>query len=407
MRRSELKRFSLSFFDGDTERQFQQVHQNPREIRAIFIISVSFYMLYTALDFVLFPDLVVKLILIRVLFFLPVVALLYSLTFTKIYYKIATSILIVLAISSAAGVLYMLYLVRDNRYAWLFYFGVAQIMLMFFGIGRANVVPSAITGLAIISASVVVDTVFVETDSKATLIKVVYLVTMGGMGLSICGIIQYRARENFWSMRKVEEISITDTLTGLHNRRYFQQELEKEVVNYANKYPSSEHQTYERAKEWPLNRQYGIVLLDLDKFKRINDKYGHAAGDVVLVEFTRRIRSIIRNTDAFIRWGGEEFLLILRNTHIDFINKFSVMIQREISSKPFNIGSEQLRVTTSGGVMLIPVHSEENLKSSELLIRLVDKALYHAKENGRNRISLVTPEDSLQEEKISFSFLPQ
>ncbi len=407
MNRSALTRFSLHFPDAETEQQFQQLHQNPRETRIIFIISISFYMLYIALDFFLFPGFVVKLILVRLLFFLPIVIVLFALTYVKNYYRMATPILVTLAASSSIGVLWMEYIVRDSPYAWLFFFGAAQIMVMFFGIGRTNVIPSAVTGLSVITAAIVVDTVFVETDYRSTLIKMVYLITMGGMGLSICGIIQFKARQNFWSMRRVEEISITDTLTGLHNRRYFQRDIEGEVLNYARKYPSAEHQRYERATEWPLDRQYGVILLDLDKFKIVNDMYGHAAGDLVLVEFTRRIRSIIRNTDAFIRWGGEEFLLILRNTHIDFINKFSVMMQREISSKPFDIGKAELRVTASGGVILIPVHSEENLRDFGPLIRLVDMALYHAKENGRNRISLATPVGSIQEEKVSFSFLPR
>ena len=408
MNHLELSRIFLRFTDRETENKFQRIHQNPKEIRIVFGLSIVFFLAYLVLDYVVFPDFFLDFLFIRAGIFLPVSLMLLGLTFTRFYYAHTTFIITAITLLGAAGVVAMEYIVRDSPYAWLYFFGISQVLLMLFGTGKVPFLASITAGAVIITAALVVDTLFVETDSTVSLIKSIYLITVGAMGVVICGIIQYKTRINFINQVQIEELSVTDSLTGLHNRRFFYSALNDELVQYANRFPSSTHDKYERAEEPPANRQYGILLLDLDYFKKINDGYGHAAGDLVLQEFTRRVQGIIRSTDVFIRWGGEEFLLVLRNTHMDFINKFATMVFKEISGKPFDVGKGvSAAITVSVGVLMIPTHGEEQLTSVEPILGMVDKALYHSKNSGRNRITLVTPSGLYPDAAVEFSVLPE
>ena len=170
----------------------------------------------------------------------------------------------------------------------------------------------------------------------------------------------------FYVLRKYNEqlqrLTITDNLTQTYNRLKLDAELEQQA------------NLYHRYKQ-----PFSIMIMDIDLFKQVNDRYGHQSGDVVLVEFTRIIKKHIRKTDIFGRWGGEEFMLIIPNTDIH-----KAMIQAEklrllIAQHNFKIVGH---LTASFGVAQF---DEEN-NTIKQLISKADKALYQAKEQGRNRV---------------------
>jgi two-component system cell cycle response regulator len=162
------------------------------------------------------------------------------------------------------------------------------------------------------------------------------------------------------------QAAITDPLTGLRTRRFFREALVEQA-----------------------GAGTGMLLLDLDHFKRVNDTYGHAAGDVVLREVARRLRVAVRRGDVVARYGGEEFAILLPRTDIQEIGNLGERIRRSLEAEPVVVGKHWLAVTASiGAATMRPGQSLDDL------IADADAALYQAKEAGRNRFvgpAAVTP----------------
>jgi len=174
------------------------------------------------------------------------------------------------------------------------------------------------------------------------------------------------------AIEALEQRALTDPLTGLYNRAYqadrFLVELRR-ARNYG----------------FPMS----VVLFDIDWFKRINDRYGHSSGDAVLRQLASFLRERTRSTDAVVRYGGEEFAVLMATADSAVAFEQSERIRAELEKIPFIVSgqAEPILVTISGGVATYP---QDGLTFSEL-IAAADAGLYHAKENGRNRISASRP----------------
>jgi len=167
---------------------------------------------------------------------------------------------------------------------------------------------------------------------------------------------------------KIEEFeknAIYDGLTGCYNKKeseiFIQQLLH----------------TYSRYKKEP----FSILMLDIDFFKKINDTYGHLAGDIALKEMAKIVFSVIRDSDLFGRYGGEEFLVVLPNTKITGALRLAKRIKDSIENNIVHFDNKEIKFTISIGVTSIGIND-----NYESLISRVDEALYEAKQKGRNRI---------------------
>ncbi|MED2008339.1 diguanylate cyclase [Brevibacillus borstelensis] len=165
--------------------------------------------------------------------------------------------------------------------------------------------------------------------------------------------------------RELEKKATEDKLTGLHNRGYFEAKFKEEKL---------------RSERY--HHQLSLILIDLDHFKRINDQYGHLAGDAVLRETARFIRSHVRETDCTARYGGEEFVILLPETGEEEAMEVAQRIHQGLADRIICHEEKEIRVSASLGV----VTSESSFDLSELL-GLADKALYQSKKNGRNQIT--------------------
>ncbi|HPF47853.1 MAG TPA: diguanylate cyclase, partial [Emcibacteraceae bacterium] len=168
-------------------------------------------------------------------------------------------------------------------------------------------------------------------------------------------------------MKKNMEMAVTDAVTNLYNRHFLDTHLEN-IFSAAN-----EKQT-----------NVSLLMLDIDHFKKINDTYGHASGDEVLEEFSKRISSNIRSIDLAARYGGEEFVVVMPETDAGFALFIAERLRKTISDEPFRIsGSDQpITVTVSIGVSIV----SESCNTKEKLFAEADKGLYKAKETGRNKV---------------------
>lgn len=165
---------------------------------------------------------------------------------------------------------------------------------------------------------------------------------------------------------KLEKLSSLDSLTGTYNRRYFSDQLVAE---------------WNRAlrEKAPIS----LIMLDIDHFKHFNDTYGHQAGDECLCFLVRQILgSVYRTADAVVRYGGEEFAVVLPNTNVDGAETVSARIRDTLEKHPFSVEGGNIRITVSQGIAAMVPHLNE---TPEILIARADAALYHAKETGRNR----------------------
>lgn len=157
-----------------------------------------------------------------------------------------------------------------------------------------------------------------------------------------------------------------DFLTQIYNRKYFLDRLKMEI-------------SYARRHETPLS----LLILDLDFFKRVNDKYGHLAGDAVLKEFATEISASKRHEDLFARYGGEEFILLLRDTPKETAIQIAEKIRTKIDERVFNVDGQGLKLSVSIG---LATFHKNNYKNDETFLRAADSLLYRAKKEGRNRV---------------------
>jgi diguanylate cyclase (GGDEF)-like protein len=165
-------------------------------------------------------------------------------------------------------------------------------------------------------------------------------------------------------MAQTDEIKHIDPLTFMPNRRLLMKALQSEVIR------SDRYKT-------PLS----ISMLDVDHFKNINDVHGHTVGDAVLGQIATYLRDHIRHPDTAGRYGGEEFLILLPNTSIKFASEQAARLCREISKLKIKAGTDTVQLTVSIGIAELNVGSETWQK----LLNRADKAMYQAKEQGRNR----------------------
>ncbi|MBW4708465.1 diguanylate cyclase [Roseobacter sp. YSTF-M11] len=173
--------------------------------------------------------------------------------------------------------------------------------------------------------------------------------------------------------------AVSDPLTGLHNRRYAMPHLARVAEHSA-----------------ATGRSFAVMVADLDHFKQINDLYGHASGDAVLVEAARRLRDNLRGVDLVARIGGEEFLIVMPATPLTEARVAASRLCRKIGGRGFVVpgADEPIKVTVSIGVTMGGLRSKQDTVENvdaNVLLDAADKALYSAKMQGRNQINLNRP----------------
>ncbi|CAM2005176.1 GGDEF domain-containing protein [Acanthopleuribacter pedis] len=190
--------------------------------------------------------------------------------------------------------------------------------------------------------------------------------------------------------RQLMEASVTDSLTGLKNRRFLTSFLTSELERLKRLYD----RPYEKKDR--VEGTLLFVLVDIDHFKRINDAYGHPAGDEVLRQFADIIEACCRTSDFAVRWGGEEFLLVCRDSHRGLGRLMAERLRENVLNHVFKLNDHlEIHCTCSIGFSYFPVTYRENrFLGLEEVVNLADQALYVAKKSGRNAWVGVIPNPS-------------
>jgi diguanylate cyclase (GGDEF)-like protein len=225
-------------------------------------------------------------------------------------------------------------------------------------------------------------------DIPAQVARFRILVTLGTMFAMafLLFVKHYRLNQELKRSNNVlEEASLTDPLTGVRNRRYFSATIEAEVSQALRSYADSHD---------PRTRDLLFYLIDADNFKEINDRYGHDAGDRVLVEMARRISSSIRYSDVLVRWGGEEFLIVSRYTDRREAEILAERVLAAVGGTPFLLTSpdETIYRTCSMGWAAFPwLPGDPGAVDYEEILTLADRGLNQAKRSGKNRAIGILP----------------
>lgn len=181
--------------------------------------------------------------------------------------------------------------------------------------------------------------------------------------------------------QKLEEISYTDQLTQLHNRRHLIKYLQGDIALCKRRY-----QVAQARQAYPKDADLLFLLLDIDHFKPVNDTYGHNAGDLILKKFASIMKKVFRESDHLIRWGGEEFLIVVRFFDRDAVTNLAERFRREVEQTDFEIGGDaKIKVTCSIGFACYPFYPQAvDAYSWEQVVEIADACLYAAKKTRRN-----------------------
>lgn len=166
--------------------------------------------------------------------------------------------------------------------------------------------------------------------------------------------------------RELESLSRTDSLTGLYNRRGMRERFESEVKRSRRR-----------------GKGFAIIMADVDRFKKINDRFGHAAGDRVLVGIAEVLAAVTRGSDLAARWGGDEFLVMLVDTEIDFAPVFANRVRKRVEDLTVEWNGERVDVTVTLGVARVDADS-----TFDRSLSTVDELLYQGKNSGRNVVTV-------------------
>jgi diguanylate cyclase (GGDEF)-like protein len=176
--------------------------------------------------------------------------------------------------------------------------------------------------------------------------------------------------KHFQRLSSIKNIAIYDTLTGLYNRRYFEERLGLDTQ-----------------KSFYGGTPLSLVMADIDHFKKVNDTFGHTEGDRVLFEIANLLKASVRKKDTVARYGGEEFILILPEAGLGEASMIAERIRKLVESTPFEITNARINLTVSMGISNFP---SNRAKSKEELVKMADEALYDAKRGGRNKVCIFT-----------------
>ncbi len=172
--------------------------------------------------------------------------------------------------------------------------------------------------------------------------------------------------ENARLHEEIKLVGLRDPLTGVNNRRFFDQRIEEEVSRA-------------KRQETPLS----CLFVDLDHFKRVNDQYGHQAGDFILKKVATLINDSLRSTDVMARYGGEEFVILLTDTDTTTALDIAVRMREQIAAMHFIVSyGRKVQITLSVGLATLDINSP--LQTSKQLLQAADQAVYAAKISGRN-----------------------
>lgn len=354
----------FGFKDKKMQKRFTDWREPSRfkQISRIAILTAALYLLYSFLDRLVAPTQTAELMITIHLYAIPSILFLISLlTFLKKSCFWMTILLIVAPILAAIGNLVIAS--KFNSYT-IYITEIYLIIFWIFTVSGLKLFHATLSALTVfIISAITIYNIYPEQMNEFTM-HIFWMLASLSFGFLDGYLLEASNRKIFLKQEELEHLAAVDKLTGLYNRTRLEEILNNELD-----------------KSERYGQTFGMLILDIDYFKDINDTLGHQAGDDFLVELTQVIKNHTRSTDILIRWGGEEFIIICLKTNKEDALSIAENIRKKIESHIFDVVGVK---TVSIGVTIND--RDDDIQS---IIKRADQALYKAKSEGRNRIEFL------------------
>lgn len=338
--------------------QYQDWDKHPRlvQVRTICFITVALYIAFTFIDKSAWANEMEALMLRLHLFInVPILLTIGVLAFYDRLYKV---VMVAMALAPLVGVLCHINIASqmpDPSY----YLAEAYILVSWIFVVSGMPFRYALISATVSSVLFIVSAYFYMSDRSLYVIYVFWICCSYSLGFFGGLIFDTTRKTIFINMQKLQRLATTDPLTGLFNRNQLNSVMREEI---------------ERSVRYP--NTFGVLMVDIDHFKKINDTFGHDVGDEVLLKTAHVLSRLTRQNDTLIRWGGEEFIIIALQMDIQNLRDFCEKLRHEIENEHFG---NSKKITVSIGATLF-----KEGDTQETLISRADDSLYKAKEKGRN-----------------------
>lgn len=354
----------IDLHDKATQQKYDQwmAKSKQTQIRAVSALTGLLYIVAYIADNLVAPKELIPLMTVIHLYIMPPFLFLISfLTFKKELSNLTTVLLILAPIAAAIG---NLVIVSGIERPSMRMTEIYLILFWIFTVSGLRLKHAAISAVIIFIMVFVMTYFYFSLTLEYFVMHSFWMFAAFSFGFLGAYLIEKSNKVVFVNQEQLKTLAITDKLTGLYNRAKLDEVLQEEFYR---------SQRYKH--------QFGLLLMDFDYFKNINDTYGHQVGDEALIEIAKLITEHLRSTDKAIRWGGEEFIVIYLETDREEVLKLAEGLRQKIEHHVFKtVGTR----TASFGVTLY--REGDNINS---IIQRADKALYSAKSGGRNRVEFI------------------
>ena len=359
----------------------QSIEGSLFQFRFAYVMAMIAFAFFIVVDYFSFPKHFHTYLNIRLYVIFPILILCLIMTFTKLYLKYAIWLNVIAVIVSGFSLVIMTVIGHDEPYGELRFVSLILVLFFLYSFFKLSYIHSLILGLVITAFYMTFDAYFQINEPRGQWAVTGYFLAANCIGVAIAYLIEYQTKKEFLLKRSLSENVIKDALTGLYNRHYFDQVLKVDIENFIAR--SKGVARIEQRLGDIKTAKYGLFMVDIDFFKRINDNFGHYSGDLVLKQFSEILQGQVRRSDAVLRVGGEEFLIVLKLTSDDYLLDFMKKLGRVIEEYDFVVeGGRIIGCTVSMGMVVMPSTRTDDVNE---LMKYADRALYRSKDNGRNR----------------------
>jgi len=354
----------IDFQDKAIQKKFDQwmIKSNILQIRLVSALTGLLYMIAALINSLIVSGDILSLMITIHLYIMPPFLFLISLmTFKNDLYRLFIFLLITAPVGATIGNLFITSKLEDPA---LYMTELYLIIFWIFTVSGLRLWQSTISATATVIVILIVTYFFFSLTLESFVMHCFWILASFSFGFLGAYLLERSYKEVFSTHEQLTQLAVTDKLTGLYNRTKMD-ELLQDVLN---------HNIHS-------HRKFGLVILDIDHFKEINDTFGHQVGDTILKELGNLITEDLRTTDKVIRWGGEEFMLLYVETDQEEVLELVEKLRLKIAQHQF---SSSVKITASFGL----THYNKG-DTIDAIIKRADDALYNAKHNGRNRIKFM------------------
>lgn len=378
-----INRITLKIRSAELEKDFRNdsIYEKLTQFRFAYLIGIFFYSAFMIIDTITYPDLADEFLLIRLTIVVPVLFIALFSSFFPFYILYARAINLFAVMISGLGIILMAIIGAENTLIPMVYGSMILIMIFLYAFFLMPYLEALAVGSVLMGGYLAVEYFLVGTASQVFLLHLFNLAGANLAGVCVAYFMEYETKKAYLLKRFMSESIIKDPLTDMFNRHYFEDMVVPDIEAFIARSRAIRHM--ERRLGDVRTAKYGLFMVDIDYFKRVNDTFGHHSGDLVLQQLSRLLLQSVRKTDDVLRFGGEEFMIVMKLTTEAYLIDFMKSVGRKVAEYDFIIeGGGIIGCTISMGLVVIPNNRSDEVSE---LVRYADRALYRSKDRGRNR----------------------